>query len=162
MHRSDRLWRSFHQMHHSAERLDTAGAFFFSPLDMIGWTLLGSITLVLVVGLDPRAATAVLLLTNWLAMLQHANVKTPHWLGYFVQRPESHTIHHARGVHAFNYSDLPIWDILFGTFRNPSRYEQETGFYDGASSRIVDMLLWRDVSKPATQPATTVVATGAA
>ena len=31
MHGSDRLWRVFHQMHHSAERLDTYGAFWFSP-----------------------------------------------------------------------------------------------------------------------------------
>ena len=27
MHRFDRLWRGLHQMHHSAERLDTYGAF---------------------------------------------------------------------------------------------------------------------------------------
>jgi sterol desaturase/sphingolipid hydroxylase (fatty acid hydroxylase superfamily) len=158
MHKSDRLWLTFHQMHHSAERLDTFGTFFFSPFDMIGWTLLGSISLVLIVGLDPGAATAILLLTTWLAMFQHANVKTPRWLGYFIQRPESHTIHHAKGVHAYNYSDLPLWDILFGTFRNPSGYELETGFYDGASARIADMLLWRDVSEPNSEPATAVAA----
>lgn len=160
MHRSDRLWRSIHQMHHSAERLDTFGAFYFSPLDMVTLTLVGSISLVLIVGLDPRAATATLLLLNWLGIFQHANVKTPHWLGYVVQRPESHTIHHARGVHAYNYSDLPLWDILFGTFKNPRDYELETGFYDGASERIVDMLLWRDVSKP--EAATSIPAEKAA
>ena len=42
MHRSNFLWKTFHQMHHSAERLDTYGAFFFSPLDMIGWTVRNS------------------------------------------------------------------------------------------------------------------------
>jgi sterol desaturase/sphingolipid hydroxylase (fatty acid hydroxylase superfamily) len=114
---------------------------------MVGWTLLGSICLVLIVGIDPSAATASLLLINWLSMFQHANVKTPRWLGYLIQRPESHTIHHARGVHAYNYSDLPVWDILFGTFRNPTAYELDTGFYDGASARVVDMLLGRDVSE---------------
>ena len=31
------------------------------------------------------------------AMFQHANVNTPHWLGYLIQRPESHNIHHALG-----------------------------------------------------------------
>ena len=47
MHRHDFLWKTFHQMHHSAERVDTYGAFWFSPMDMIGWTLLGSLVLTL-------------------------------------------------------------------------------------------------------------------
>src|SRR4051812_31972220 len=38
MYKSNVLWRVFHQMHHSGERLDTYGAFFFSPFDMIGFT----------------------------------------------------------------------------------------------------------------------------
>jgi sterol desaturase/sphingolipid hydroxylase (fatty acid hydroxylase superfamily) len=84
----------------------------------------------------------------FLGIFQHTNVKTPHWLGYIIQRPESHTIHHSKGIHAFNYSDLPIFDIIFGTFKNPKGYENEAGFYEGASSRIADMLLFRDVSEP--------------
>lgn len=48
MHRFDPLWRVFHQMHHSAERVDTYGAFWFSPWDMVGWTVLGSLMLVVV------------------------------------------------------------------------------------------------------------------
>lgn len=148
MHSNDFLWRSFHQMHHSAERLDTYGAFFFSPLDMVGFTLVGSISFALVVGLSPQAITVVLLLTNFFAIFQHANIKTPHWMGYLVQRPESHTIHHGRGIHKKNYCDVPVWDMVFGTFYNPKGYEVETGFYQGASDRIGDMLLFRDVTQP--------------
>ena len=148
MHNSKWLWKTFHQMHHSAERLDTYGAFFFSPLDMIGWTILSSLCFSVLTGLTPQAITITLLSTNFLGIFQHANIKTPVWLGYFIQRPESHTIHHARGIHAYNYSDLPLFDMLFGTFRNPRRYEHETGFYNGASSRIGDMLLFREVDKP--------------
>ena len=37
MHRMPLLWRWFHQMHHSAERIDVFGAFYFHPLDMIGF-----------------------------------------------------------------------------------------------------------------------------
>ena len=37
---------------------------------------------------------------------------------------------------------------LFGTFNNPRNYENETGFYDGASKRVVDMLLFRNVDQP--------------
>ena len=148
MHESNRLWKSFHQMHHSAERLDTFGAFYFSPLDMIGFTLLGSICLVLLVGLPPKAVTLFLLFTTFLGIFQHANISTPYWLGFLIQRPESHAVHHGRGIHKFNYSDLPIFDIIFGTFRNPHTYSHETGFYHGASNRIWDMLLFKDVSRP--------------
>lgn len=146
IHGSDLLWRTFHQMHHSAERMDTYGAFYFSPMDMIGFTLLGSICFTLVVGIQPQAVTTVLLVTNFFAIFTHANIRTPRWLGYFIQRPESHTLHHARGIHRHNYSDLPLWDIIFGTFHNPAGYEHETGFYQGASGKVLDMLLFRDVS----------------
>ena len=148
MHGSDTLWRVFHQMHHSAERLDTAGAWWFSPMDMVGWTAVGSLSLVLLVGVTPEAATVILLTVTFLAIFQHANVRTPRWLGYLVQRPESHAIHHGRGVHRYNYADLPVFDMLFGTFRNPVGYTGESGFYNGASARVADMLLFRDVSRP--------------
>jgi len=150
MHRSDFLWRTFHQMHHSAERLDTYSAFYFSPLDMAGWTVLGSICFALLIGISPQAITVVILVTNFFSIFQHSNINTPHWLGYIIQRPESHTIHHAKGIHRHNYSDLPIFDILFGTFYNPKSYEHETGFYTGASDRIADMLMFRDVTVPKT------------
>lgn len=147
MHRNNYLWKIFHQMHHSAERLDTYGAFYFSPFDMIGWTVLGTVCFSILTGLSPQAITVTLLATNFLSIFQHANIKTPVWLGYLIQRPESHTVHHAKGIHAYNYSDLPFFDILFGTFKNPGRYEHETGFYPGASSRIKDMLLFRGIDK---------------
>jgi len=148
MHASPLLWRSFHQMHHSAERVDTFGAFWFSPLDMLGWTALSSLCLTLVVGITPEAATLVLYATTFLGIFQHANLRTARWLGYFVQRPESHVGHHERGVHARNYSDLPLFDIVFGTFHNPRDFAPAAGFYDGASARVADMLLLRDVSQP--------------
>jgi len=148
MHGSAWLWRGFHQMHHSAERVDVAGAFWFSPLDMLGWTALTSLCLTLIVGITPEAAVLVLYATTFLGIFQHSNLRTPQWLGFFIQRPESHSAHHERGVHARNYSDLPLFDIVFGTFHNPKDFVRETGFYDGASSRIGDMLLWRDVSRP--------------
>jgi sterol desaturase/sphingolipid hydroxylase (fatty acid hydroxylase superfamily) len=149
LHRFDFLWRTFHQLHHSAERLDTYGAFFFSPLDMIGWTVLSTVCFSLIVGLSPQVITMVLLITTFMSMFQHANIKTPHWLGYIIQRPESHSHHHAAGIHRNNYSDLPLFDILFGTFYNPKNFEHEAGFYHGASARIAEMLIWKDVTTPA-------------
>lgn len=148
MHKYDTLWKIFHQMHHSAERMDTYGAFYFSPMDMIGFTFLGSLCFTIIAGLDPQAVTLILISTTFFSIFQHANIKTPVWVGYFVQRPESHTIHHAKGIHAYNYSDLPVFDIIFGTFKNPKGYDHETGFYEGASERVVDMLLFKDVAQP--------------
>jgi sterol desaturase/sphingolipid hydroxylase (fatty acid hydroxylase superfamily) len=81
-------------------------------------------------------------------MFQHSNIHTPVWLGYLVQRPEAHALHHAKGIHAYNYSDISIYDILLGTWKNPKTFEFENGFYHGASSRIMDMLLFRDVAEP--------------
>lgn len=148
MHESDLLFRVFHQLHHSAERVDSFGAFYFSPMDMIGFTFLGSLSLTLLVGLSADAATLFLFATMFLGIFQHCNVRSPQWMGYLIQRPESHSMHHGKCVHYFNFSDLPVFDILFGTFRNPLEREKETGFYTGASSRIVEMLLFRDVSRP--------------
>jgi sterol desaturase/sphingolipid hydroxylase (fatty acid hydroxylase superfamily) len=147
MHRSDWLFRGVHQMHHSAERLDVAGAFWFSPLDMVGWTLV-SIAALSLFGLTPAATTLFVLASTLLSVFQHANLRTPRWLGYLVQRPESHSFHHARGVHAGNYANLPIFDLVFGTFHNPGSFAEQVGFFDGASARVADMLVFRDVSRP--------------
>jgi hypothetical protein len=46
--------------------------------------------------------------------------------------------------------------MAFGTFRNPKGYEMDTGFYDGASAKILDMLLCRDISKENPSEATPV------
>ncbi|WP_304343298.1 sterol desaturase family protein [Chryseobacterium koreense] len=145
MHKNNILWRVFHQMHHSAERVDTYGAFFFSPMDMIGFTVLGSLTMVWIAGFTPQASIYALYGATFLAVIQHANIKTPQWMGYIFQRPESHSLHHAKGVHAYNYSDLPLFDLIFGTFRNPKEFSKETGFYDGASSKITKMILFKDI-----------------
>lgn len=146
MHKSDSLWKVFHQMHHSSERLDIPSTFYFSPMDMIGFTFLGSIVFAFFMGVSPQAITVIILSLNFLSMFQHANIRTPQWLGYIIQRPEQHGVHHERGLHKCNYSDFPIYDLIFGTFSNPRAFEGENGFYDGASARVLDMILFQDVS----------------
>lgn len=140
------LWR-IHQLHHSAERVDVFGSAFFHPLDIAGEGLVGSLTATLLLGIAPEAAALAGLASVCLSLFQHANLRTPRWLGYLVQRPESHSVHHARGVHAWNYG-LPLWDMAFGTFENPERFEAEAGFYQGASRRLGAMLALRDVTRP--------------
>lgn len=147
IHKQDFLWRTFHQLHHSAERLDTFGAFYFSPLDMIGFTMLGSLSLTIFVGISPEAITWFLYITMFLTIFPHTNIHTPRWLGYIIQRPESHSVHHQKGVHAYNYSDLPIFDILFGTFRNPKHFVDEIGLHQGSSHQLKALLLCKNISK---------------
>ena len=142
------LWRAAHQMHHSAESLDAFGANYLHPLDAFFFTTIASLVFFPLLGLSPEAGAIAGAFLAFNAAFQHANIRTPRWLGYLVQRPESHAVHHGRGMRGANYSDLPLWDMVFGTFRNPETVEGQMGFYDGASSRIPEMLVGLDVTRP--------------
>jgi sterol desaturase/sphingolipid hydroxylase (fatty acid hydroxylase superfamily) len=145
-HRSDLLWRWAHQMHHSAESVDAFGAYYLHPVDTFFFTTWSSLVFFPLLGLRPEAGAIGGAFLVFKAMFQHANIKTPRWIGYIIQRPESHGVHHERDVHKYNYSDLPLWVMLFGTFCNPHAWEGEAGFYKGASSRVGSMLIGRDIS----------------
>ena len=74
------------------------------------------------------------------------NVKTPHWLGYLIKRPESHCIHHLRGWDRNNYSDLRLWDMMSGTFENPRMQPTPCGFGTDTEQRLASMLVGGNVS----------------
>lgn len=154
MHNSDLLWRVFHQTHHSAERVDIWGALYFHPLDVVGFAFIGSLALTLILGVSPEAIMFAVMVSTFCGLFQHANLRTPHWLGYIITRPESHALHHERSVHRYNYGDIPVWDMLFGTFRNPKVWEGEAGLVDGGSDRFLDLLLARDITKSKARRAT--------
>jgi sterol desaturase/sphingolipid hydroxylase (fatty acid hydroxylase superfamily) len=146
MHNVPSLWRWTHQIHHSAERLDIAGASYFHPFDFslrIAMTNL----VVLMLGVTPDAAALGGFIAFFNGMFQHWNVRTPQWVGWIIQRPEAHALHHARGIHAYNYGNFMLWDILFGTFRNPVAFGDSAGFWDGASAKLGSMLIGRDVGE---------------
>jgi sterol desaturase/sphingolipid hydroxylase (fatty acid hydroxylase superfamily) len=144
MHRVPFVWRWTHQMHHSAERMDLAGMSYSHPLDtFLAFALPGLATGLL--GLSPEAGALAGFLGYATAVVQHSNVRTPRLLGYLIQRPEQHGLHHERGVHAYNYGTIMVWDLLFGTFRNPAAFPAAYGFWDGASKRMGAMLIGRDV-----------------
>jgi sterol desaturase/sphingolipid hydroxylase (fatty acid hydroxylase superfamily) len=142
------LWRGFHQIHHSPRRVDIPGAVLFHPLEMIVQVLLQLLVTVIVLGLEPLAAAIIGYLLAFYGFFQHWNVRTPQWLGYLIQRPESHCVHHRMGVHYYNYSDFPPWDMLFGTFRNPAKFMGECGFEAGADRKLGAMLAFADVNAP--------------
>lgn len=146
-HESDFLWRWFHQVHHSAQRIEVITSFYKHPFEIAANSVLSSALLYVVVGLGPEAATGAVLLTGLAELFYHWNVSTPYWLGYIVQRPESHCVHHQEGLHSYNYADLPIWDMLFGTFRNPREWNARCGFGPVNEPRLPEMLTGTDVSR---------------
>jgi sterol desaturase/sphingolipid hydroxylase (fatty acid hydroxylase superfamily) len=146
-HRSDLLWRWLHQVHHSAQRLEVLTAFYKRPGEILLDAILTSAILYGALGLAPASAAIATTLSALGEMFYHWNVRTPHWLGFLFQRPESHLVHHEQGLHDYNYSDLPLWDILFGTFRNPREWNARCGFGDANEHRIVEMLIGVDVSR---------------
>jgi sterol desaturase/sphingolipid hydroxylase (fatty acid hydroxylase superfamily) len=148
LHNVPLLWRLTHQLHHSPQRVDIPGSVLFHPTEMVAQVLLQLFVTLIVLGLDPLAAALTGYVAAFYGMFQHWNVHTPHWLGYLIQRPEAHCEHHRLGVHAFNYGDLPIWDLLFGTFRNPAHFEGRCGFEAPADRRLGAMLAFRDVNEP--------------
>ena len=144
-HASPFLWRWVHQIHHSPQRLEIVTSFYKHPFEILLDSLFMSVILYLAVGVGPRAAAGAVMLSGLAELVYHWNVKTPHWLGYFFQRPESHCVHHQEGVHAFNYSDLPLWDMLFGTYRNPRGWHARCGFGPASESRLGEMLRGVDI-----------------
>jgi sterol desaturase/sphingolipid hydroxylase (fatty acid hydroxylase superfamily) len=141
------LWRWIHQLHHSAERMDVFGAAYFHPFEIAEGTIIGFVFFTVVLGLTPEATALSMIWQAFAGVFQHGNIKTPRWLGYLIQRPEQHGLHHQRGVHGYNYANLPFWDLLFGTFRNPKDWEGLSGFYSVASRRLLPMLLGRNVTE---------------
>lgn len=146
LHKSDTLWRVFHQMHHSVERMDVWGTLYHHPLDIVGFTFMGSFALTILVGISADAAAIVGVFGAGAVFFTHCNIKTPRWVGWFIERPEGHGVHHERGRHANNYAELVIWDQIFGTWRNPKDWHGKAGFYDGASNKIWSLLTGRKLT----------------
>lgn len=144
VHQSDRLWRWVHQLHHSPTRIEALTAFYVHPFDALLASLLNALVAYVVLGVHAPAAGLALLYVTLFNLIAHADMRTPRWLGFVVQRPEMHRLHHERGVHANNYG-LPIIDMMFGTWRNPATVDVECGFPDDKERLIGQMLMLKDV-----------------
>ena len=137
------LWRWVHQIHHSPQRIEIITSFYKHPLEILINGLLSSAICYFVVGLGPAATVQAVLLTGLAELFYHWNVRTPYWLGFLVQRPESHCVHHQSGHHRQNFSDLPFWDMLFGSFHNPRLWDSTCGFRPEQESQLGAMLTGR-------------------
>ena len=149
MHKSDFLWRTFHQLHHSPRRIESLTAFYLHPFDAVAATILNGICCYTILGLNAYGCAISLLAAAIYNIFIHADLKTPYWLGYVIQRPEMHRVHHKHMSHQQNYG-LAFFDIIFGTFENPKEYVSEVGFDVSREKKVYDMLLTKDVYKKET------------
>jgi sterol desaturase/sphingolipid hydroxylase (fatty acid hydroxylase superfamily) len=146
-HESDLLWRLFHQIHHSPQRLELITSFYKHPAEMVVNSAMGAVLVYPLLGLDLDGAAIYTACTALGEFFYHTNVRTPQWIGYFFQRPEMHRIHHEHARHRNNYGDIVWWDMLFGTYENPPTFDTRCGFDEPREQRLVEMLAWRDVHR---------------
>lgn len=137
------LWRWLHRLHHSACRIELITSFYKHPAEIVANALVSSLVVYTALGLSPESAAIVVTVSGLAELFYHWNVRTPYWLGFVVQRPESHCVHHQRERHTNNFSDLPLWDLLFGTFENPRRAPRKCGFGPEIERRLPELLLGR-------------------
>ena len=146
-HESDFFWRLCHQVHHSPRRIEVLASFYKHPVEILINALISSTLVYLVFGCSIGAAAVYTLLTAVAEYFYHWNVRTPRWVGWLIQRPEAHRVHHQFQHHSQNYADLPLWDWLFGTLNNPVKSPERCGFDARREQRVAEMLAFRDVHK---------------
>lgn len=144
-HESAFFWKLCHQIHHSPRRMEILMSFYKHPVEITLNAIISSSFVYLVLGCSVEAAVLITLATGIAELFYHWQISTPRWLGVFFQRPESHRVHHKKNYHTNNYSDIPLWDMLFGTYENPHEDVSQCGFSAANEDRLDDMLAFRDV-----------------
>jgi len=139
-HKVPILWR-FHRLHHSDENM-SASTFQRDHLaQQIYRSFFVSLTLGLVFDLDLKqagaASLAYTLFTTLWSMFYHSAIRVRlAWLDRILVTPQVHRIHHSSDPAHFNRNfadNLPIFDIVFGTYEAPKPEEfPPTGLADWA------------------------------
>jgi len=138
-------WLIFHQIHHSPSRIELLTSFYKHPVEILSDAILSALVLYPLLGCSLLGAFWYNVFAGTGEYFYHANVRTPAWLRYFVQTPELHSVHHQLDVHLFNFGDIPIWDRLFGTYKDTTEFAERCGFPAGAEQKLLAMLAFRDV-----------------
>jgi len=141
------FWRILHQIHHSPSRIETLTAFYKHPLEIAANSLLIGFIIYSLFGGSALAGAWYAFFAATGEYFYHTNIKTPRWMGYFIQRPEQHSIHHQLDVHHYNFGDVPLWDRLFGTFKEAEVFVPRCGFPKDNERKLMKMLLFKDVYK---------------
>jgi sterol desaturase/sphingolipid hydroxylase (fatty acid hydroxylase superfamily) len=146
-HESQFFWRLCHQLHHSPRRIELLASFYKHPVEIGINSLISAVLVYALLGCSVESAAIYTGLTALAEYFYHWNIRTPRWVGWIIQRPESHRVHHQFQHHSQNYADLPIWDWIFGTLKNPKESPARCGFTSEREQRVGEMLIFRDVHK---------------
>lgn len=139
------FWLIFHQVHHSPKRIELLTSFYKHPVEIIADSVITGFLIYYVLGGTALAGAWTSFFGATGEYFYHSNIATPKWLGYFIQRPEHHSIHHQLDVHKYNYGDITWWDRLFGTFKEADEFAPECGFPNDNETKMWDMLTFKDV-----------------
>lgn len=141
------FWQIFHQLHHSPKRIEALTSFYKHPIEILADSALSAIILYVLLGSSLEGAFWFNFFAATGEYFYHSNFKSPKWLKYFIQTPELHSIHHQLDVHKYNYSDIPLWDKLFGTYKDTDTFADQCGFPNDNERKIWKILLFKDVYK---------------
>ena len=141
------FWEVFHQIHHSPARIEVLTAFYKHPGEIVANSMLTGFFIYSFCGSSPEAGAWTAFFGTLGEYFYHSNLRTPHWIGWFIQRPEHHSIHHQLGVHNFNFGDVTLWDRIFGTFRDTDAFAEHCGFAEHREERLAEMLVFQDVNR---------------
>ncbi|WP_230370591.1 sterol desaturase family protein [Paludibacterium denitrificans] len=122
------FWVIFHQLHHSPSRIEVLTSFYKHPIEIASDLIITSLLVYCIFGGTAEAGARTSLFSAAGEYFYHANIRTPMWLGWFIQRPEHHSIHHELDVHQYNFGDITWWDRLFGTFKDSENFAPRCGF----------------------------------
>ena len=139
------FWLIFHQIHHSPSRIEAITSFYKHPIEILSDAILSALILYPLLGCSMMGAFWYNCFAGIGEYLYHSNIKTPKWFRYFIQTPELHSIHHQFGVHKYNFGDIPIWDRIFGTYKDTTKFAERCGFPKNAENKLKEMLLFKDV-----------------
>jgi sterol desaturase/sphingolipid hydroxylase (fatty acid hydroxylase superfamily) len=139
------FWQVFHQIHHSASRIEILTSFYKHPIEIAAGAFLSAAIIFSLLGCSLMASFWYNFFAATGEFFYHGNYKSPKWLRYFVQTPELHSIHHQLDVHKYNFSDIPIWDRIFKTYKDTTDFTARCGFPGRNEEKIGEMLIFKDV-----------------
>lgn len=131
-HRGGWLWR-VHVLHHRPQRLHLANALTAHPLNAVYDQIARQLPLLLI-GLSAPVLLALSLFHLTQSLVAHANVRGRFGaLNWLLGSAELHRLHHSTEAgEAGNFgTDLPWWDLLFGTYRR-APCPREVGVFEPA------------------------------
>ncbi|CAN5441605.1 hypothetical protein BH10PSE4_BH10PSE4_46290 [soil metagenome] len=128
-HRLDhsRVFWPLHRFHHAAESFSVLTAARVHPAMFTA--IVGAVLPGLLLGSDPSALAYVGLVIIIIRLLIHSRIESNFgWVGrWIVQSPLHHRLHHSLNRMPINLALLPIWDRLFGTWRDAPQHAMRIG-----------------------------------